>query len=73
MVNIETYVRSYTSSSNMAYLSEVRIGVEPTLVADSGLTLGTGVVVGYSRWIGQLCGRAHWAQLAARHWCNLWH
>lgn len=59
--------------SNMAYLSEVWIGVEAALVADSGLTLGTGVVVGYSRWVGQLCGGAHRAQLAARHWCNLRH
>lgn len=51
----------------MAYLSEVWIGVEATLVADGGLTLGAGVVVGYSRWVGQLRGGAHRAQLAARH------
>lgn len=57
----------------MAYLSEVWIGVEAALVADSGLTLGTGVVVGYSRWIGQLGGGADRAQFAARHWCNLRH
>lgn len=49
------------------------VGVESTLVADSGLALGAGVVVGYSRWVRQLCGGAHWAQLAARHGCYLWH
>lgn len=57
----------------MTYLSEVRVGIESALVTDGGLTLGAGVVVGYGRWVGQLCGGAHWAQFAARHWCNLRH
>lgn len=61
----------HMSLSNLTYLSKVRVGVESTLVTDGGLTLGAGVVVGYSRWVGQLCSGAHWAQLAARHWGNL--
>lgn len=61
----------YTHTQLQTYLSEVWVGVESTLVTDGGLTLGAGVVVGYSRRVGQLCGRAHWAQFAARHRCNL--
>lgn len=67
------YFRVQTDSvSHLAYLSEVRVGVESTLVTDGGLTLGAGVVVRYSRWVGQLCGGAHWAQFAAWHGCDLW-
>lgn len=57
----------------MTYLSEVWVGVESTLVTHGGLTLSAGVVVGYSRWVGELCGGAHRAQFAARHGCDLWH
>lgn len=57
--------------STWTYLSEMWVGVESTLVTDGGLALGAGVVVGYSRWVGQLCGGAHWAHPAARHWCDL--
>lgn len=52
-------------------LSEVWVGVESTLVTHGGLTLSAGVVVGYSRWVGELCGGANWAQFAARHGCDL--
>lgn len=58
---------------NLTYLSEVWVGVESALVTHSGLTLSAGVVVGYSRWVGELCGGAHWAQFAARHGRDLWH
>lgn len=57
----------------MTYLSEVRVGVESTLVADGGLALGAGVVVGWSRRVGQLRAAAHRAQFAARHGRDLRH
>lgn len=73
MVEIINSNKTHTNVSNVAYLSQVRIRVEATLVADSGFTLGTSVVVRYSRWVGQLCGGAHGAQLAAWHRRNLRH
>lgn len=53
------------------HLSEMWVGVESTLVADRGLTLGAGVVVGDRRWVGQLCGGADRTELTAGHRGNL--
>lgn len=54
-------------------LSQVWVRVEAALVAHGGLALGAGVVVGYSRWVGEFCGGAHGADSAAGHGCDLWH
>lgn len=54
------------------HLSEMRVGVESTLVADCGLTLCAGVIVGDSRWVGQLCGGADRTELTAGHRSDLW-
>lgn len=72
-INAESSLHLTVQTQPFLDLSEVGVRVESTLVADSGLALGAGVVVGYSRWVRQLCGGAHWAQLAARHGCYLWH
>lgn len=53
------------------HLSEMWVGVESTLVADRSLTLCAGVVVGHSRWVGQLCGGADRTELTAGHRSNL--
>lgn len=54
------------------HLSKMRVGVESTLVADRGLTLCAGVIVGDSRWVGQLCGGADRTELTAGHRSDLW-
>lgn len=54
------------------HLSKMRVWVESTLVADRGLTLCAGVIVGDSRWVGQLCGGADRTELTAGHWSDLW-
>lgn len=56
----------------LLHLSQMWVGVESTLVADRGLTLCAGVVVGDSRWVGQLCGGADRTELTAGHRSNLW-
>lgn len=53
------------------HLSEMWVGVESTLVADRSFTLCAGVVVGDSRWVGQLCGGADRTELTAGHRSNL--
>lgn len=52
-------------------LSEMWVGVEAALVADRGLTLSAGVVVGHSRGVGQLCGGADRTEFTAGHRCDL--
>lgn len=49
------------------------VGVEATLVADGGATLGALVEVGYVVSGGELGGVADGAQLAAGHGRDLWH
>lgn len=72
-INAKSPLHLTVETQPFLYLGEVRVGVESALVADGGLTLGAGVVVGYSRWVGQLCSGAHWAKFAAWHGCDLWH
>lgn len=72
-INAKSSLHLTIQTQPLLDLCEVRVGVESTLVTDGGLTLGAGVVVGYSRWVGQLCGGAHRAQFAARHGRDLWH
>lgn len=60
--------------SGSAYLCEVRVGVEATLVADLAAALRTGVkvrlVIPGAHQVGGFADRA---QFAAGHGCNLWH
>lgn len=60
--------------SGTAYLCEVRVGVEATLVAHLAAALRTGVkvrlVIPSAHQVG---GFADGAQFAAGHGCNLWH
>lgn len=53
------------------YLSEMWVRVEATLVADRGLTLCAGIVVGHSRGVGQLCGGADRTEFTAGHRSDL--
>lgn len=55
------------------YLSEVWVGVEPTLVAHCGAALGTGVEVWLVVGGCQIGGFAEGTHLAAGHWGDLGH
>ena len=57
-----------------AYLCEVRVGIEATLVAHHGATLRAGVVVWLAvRGAHEVGGVADGTELAARHGCYLRH
>ena len=57
-----------------AYLCEVRVGIEATLVAHHGATLRAGVVVWLAiRGAHEVGGVADGTELATRHGCYLRH
>lgn len=53
------------------YLSQVRVGIESTLVADLVVTLCTGVEVWLVRRGGEFCCLAYRTESAAGKGCNL--
>lgn len=64
----------FCEMSHITYLCEVGVGIEATLVASLAATLRAGVKVGLViPGAHQVGGFADRAQLAAGHWCNLWH